>query len=109
MAALTLVSGTQTLLHNDRPNRRRLVIQALSTIVITGNTGRVHIGYGFQPQGTAGNPAGGDILTQGAYVDKNEELGTLGPAHKRQVWALAQGSDMVIDVIEEVSEEEEKK
>ena len=101
MATRTLTSGVPTMILNPNAQRRRLVIQVLSTNVVAGNTGRVHLGYDFQPQTAAGNPAGGDILTQGAYVDKNEGVGTLAPAHKGQVWANAQVTDMVIDVAED--------
>ena len=79
MATRTLTSGVPTLVLNPNAQRRRLVIQVLSTNIVAGNTGRVHLGYDFQPQTAAGNPAGGDILTQGAFVDKNEGVGTLAP------------------------------
>jgi len=104
MATVTFTADVYTLALNPNAKRRRLLIQMLASAIASGNTGRVHIGYGQQPQVIVGDPASGDVLTQGSYVDKNEEQGTMGPANKLSVWIRPVTDSATLEIAEEITD-----
>ena len=78
----------------------------LPTGVNAGNTGRVHVGAGFQPVATVGHPAAGEILIQSSVIDEPYGNYPLPEKYKKQIWAIASADDQEIIYDEEVNENE---
>ena len=104
MPLIVLPDQIQFKLLDPNPKRKRLLIQMRSSIVDANNTGNIKIGYNFQPNTADTNPTTGEMLTQGAYVDKNEKLGTMPPAGKGQIWLYASAASQSIDYEEDASD-----
>ena len=104
MITVVLPTTTQFLLLNPNTKRKRLLIQMRSTIVDANNVGNVKVAYNNQPNTGDANPTTGDMLTQGAYVDKNEVQGTMPPAGKGAIWLFSSVANQSVDYEEVISE-----
>ena len=101
MATITLAANTPTLLLNENPKRKRLRLQMLAADLDANNVGRIHIGFGFQPQAVVGNPAAGEILVPSASIDEPPSGAELTPDRKKAIWANSSVANQTITVEEE--------
>ena len=101
MATINLTSTAATQILNENPKRTRLRIQMLPFDVDAGNTGRIHVGFGFQPIAVVGHVAQGEVLLQGAAIDEPPVSGKLSPDRKRIIWATSSQNNQSINVEEE--------
>ncbi len=100
---IVILTNTEpTLLLNPNPNRRRLMLQMQAQVVDANNTGRIHIGKGFQPVATVGHASQGIVLTQGAYEAENKEFPEDERPFKGAIWATSSQNTQSIRIDEEV-------
>lgn len=98
------IGTSPILIANQKDIRRSIVITMLPTSVETGNTGRVHIGKGFPPTTTLGDPSQGDILIQGSQITEQEQFDKDPSVHKGQWWATASIANQILTVDEVLKE-----
>jgi len=98
------IGTTPVLIANQKNIRRSIVITMLPTSVETGNTGRIHIGKGFPPTTTLGDPSQGDILIQGTQITEQEQFLNDPSVHKGQWWATASAAGQILTVDEVLKE-----
>ena len=103
MSILT-IGTSPTLILNPNEKRKKLAIQMQSTNVDAANTGRVHIGFDFQPNATVGHPSQGEILIQGSGIEEPVTGITLDKKYKQAIWATASASNQSITIEEEITE-----
>lgn len=100
------VGTTPTLLLNPNRKRNFWSVTFLPTDIVSGNTGRVHVGKGYQPVATVGSPQQGEILLQGGEVGDEAKYRGDTSVFKGQVWAVASAADQVVEVNEALDESE---
>lgn len=93
-----------TLLLNANPKRKRLTIQMQPSSVDANNTGRVHLGYGFQPTATVNHASQGEILIQSSAIEEPQGQALIANKYKGAIWATASAANQSLVVEEEVSE-----
>lgn len=96
------IGTTPILLLNSNPNRTFWSVTFLPTDIETGNTGRVHIGKGYQPVATVGSPAQGEILLQGGETGDEAKFENDTSVFKGAVWATASTSGQIVEVNEAI-------
>ena len=101
MATIILAANTPTLLLNENPKRKRLRLQMLAADLDANNVGRIHIGFGFQPQAVVGNPAAGEILVPSASMDEPPAGAEISPDRKKAIWANSSVANQTMTVEEE--------
>lgn len=72
-----------------------------STGIQAGNTGRVHLGRGFVPNSTVGDPNSGDILVQGSEMSEVKEY-EKDEIHRGEIWAIGSIAAQQISVEETI-------
>ena len=77
------------------------------TSIVAGNTGRVHLGFGFQPTAVVGHASQGFILLAAAILEEPVTEAKIAGYFKNSVWAIASAADQDI-MVEEYTEEEQK-
>lgn len=102
--SIIIIGTLPTLLFNANPKRTKLKIQMQAQSVDANNTGRVHLGYGFQAVATVGHASQGDILIQTAAIEEPAGGGTIDTKYKRSVWATASAANQSLIIEEEVEE-----
>lgn len=70
-----------------------------STGIAAGNTGRVHIGRGFVPNSTVGDPNSGDILVQGSEMSESKSYPEEN-IHQAEIWLVASAAAQQVSVEE---------
>lgn len=104
MSLIILTNTRPTLLLNDNPKRKGLKIQMQPSSIDGGNTGRIHIGRGFQPVATVNHAAQGEILIQGSYIDNPKGGEELDAAEKKAIWATSSIDNQSLTVEELLQE-----
>lgn len=104
MARVILSTTNPTLLLNPNKSRRYLLIQMLATSVAAGNTGRVHIGRGFQPVATVGHELQGEILIQSAAIEEKKQVAQDPLPFKGPIWATSSATNQELEVQEFLEE-----
>ena len=104
MPLILLTDTNPRLLLNANPRRKRLEIQMPSTVVNAGNTGRIHIGLGFQPETNVESTNSGEQLARGSAINE-PQLGTLAEKYKQSVWARSTIANQTLVYSEEVEPE----
>ncbi len=93
-----------TLLLNANPLRRRLFLQMQPINVDATNDERIHIGKGFQPSSSVGNPNQGEVLLPGSAIEEMKGFeGDIRP-YKGPIWATSSKQNQTMIVEEEVEE-----
>jgi len=77
------------------------MIQMQPTDVDPNNTGKVYIGFGFQPIATAGHASQGEVLIQSSVIDEPKGGEILNEKYKKPVWATADANNQTLIVEEE--------
>ena len=95
------IGSDPVLIANSSENRVSIAITMLPSSIEPGNTGRVHIGRGFPPSATLGDPNQGDILIQGQQIIEQEQFPNDPSVFKGQWWAIASIGNQVL-VVDEV-------
>lgn len=72
--------------------------------VDSNNTGRVHIGKGFQPNISVGDPNQGEVLIQSAYIEEIKEFEADLKPYKGPIWGRSSANNQTILLEEETSE-----
>lgn len=101
---IILVGTTSVLLLDSNPKRKRYTIQMQATQVDAANTGRVHIGKGYQPVATVGHNAQGEVLIQSAITEEYKEFEGDHKPYKGPIWAIASAASQSL-IIEEITED----
>lgn len=101
---INLDTTRPTLLLNANPLRLKLFLQMQPINVDNGNSGRIHIGKGFQPNSTVGDPNQGEVLLAGAAIEEIKQFEGDTRPYKGPIWATSSTANQTL-VIEEVIEE----
>lgn len=101
---IVLTTTNPTLLLNANPKRRRLNIQMQATDVDTNNTGRIHLGFGFQPTAAVNHQSQGDVLIQSAAIEEPTGNLPIANRYKGAIWATSSQANQSLVVEEEVEE-----
>lgn len=96
------VGTTPIIIGNVNSKRKYWDILFLASAIEPGNVGRVHIGKGFPPSATLGDPNQGDVLLAGDGITDKESYANDPSVFKGQWWAVASQADQII-VVDEVS------
>jgi len=99
-----LTTTKPTLLLNANPLRKRFMIQMQPSSVDSNNTGRIHIGKGFQPVATVGHPSQGEVLIQSAVIEEYKRYKEDTLPYKGPIWAVSSKANQTLIVEEEVEE-----
>lgn len=105
---IKLALNIPTLLLNPNPWRKKFSIQMQIKSVDANNTGKIFIGIGKQPVAVVGHASQGEVLMQGAVMEKPRTGETLRPFEQMTIWAISDTANQTI-VIEEIIEEPELK
>lgn len=105
MSLIKLTANKPTLLLDPNPRRKKVLIQMQAKAVDSNNTGKVYVGFGFQPVAIVGNPNQGEVLIQSAYIEKPRTGEKLEEREKDAVWATSDTDNQTLIVEEEVEEE----
>lgn len=100
---IILTTTNPTLLLNANPKRTRLSIQMQPSSIDAGNTGRIHLGYGFQPVATVNHASQGEILIQSSSIEEPQRDVPLSEKYKGAIWATSSAANQSLTVEEEVS------
>lgn len=100
MSVIVLTSTNPTLLLNANEKRTKVLIQMQASNVDANNTGRVHLGRGYQPIATVGHPSQGDVLLQGSGIEEPSADKPLDSSWKKSIWATASAINQSLTVEE---------
>ncbi len=92
------------LIFNPNPKRKRFFIQMQPSQVDVNNTGRIHIGKGFQPVTTVGHNNQGEILIQSATIEEKKEFEGDTKPFKGALWGTSSVANQSIIFEEEIEE-----
>ena len=104
---LRLVGTIAVLLKNANPKRTKFRVTMQPTSIDAGNTGRVHLGFGFQPTATVGHASQGFILIAATILEEPVGERVIEAYFKQSVWAIASAADQSV-IVEEYTEEAPK-
>jgi len=96
------IGTSPEIIANQNDKRASLSITMLPTSIEAGNTGRIHVGKGFPPSSTLGDPNQGDPLIQGEQVQEQEQFPDDPSLHKGQWWAVASIASQIL-IVDEVT------
>lgn len=101
MAQRRYVIGTEpVVVANANPRRSFVSVIFLPTDIEAGNTGRVHVGKGFPPTATVGDPTQGDILQQGGEFRDEEKYEGDTSVFRGMLFARASAANQIVVVDE---------
>lgn len=102
---IILTTTRPTLILNENPKRKRIMIQMQPFDVDGNNTGLIHIGTGFQPVATVGHPSQGEILLQAGAIVEPAAGEKISERFKRTIWATSSLANQTLTVEEETNNE----
>lgn len=100
--ALVSVGTTPKLLLNSSAARKRVKIQMQPSSIDSANTGKVFVAAGHQPVATVGHNLQGEILIQGAAINRPEAGEELQEEWKLNIWAVSDTASQSLIVEEEL-------
>ena len=98
---VTFADTNPRLVLDANPKRVKLDIQMEAQSVNASNSGRVHIGFSFQPIATVGHTQQGLILVQASGILEPSTDRPLSDLYKGAVWATSSAASQTIVVEEE--------
>ena len=78
------------------------MIQMQPEAVDAANSGRVHIGKGFQPVATVGDSGQGEILIQAAAIEEQKGFEGDAKPYKGDIWGTASAASQSLIVDEQI-------
>lgn len=80
------------------------MIQMQPSSVDGNNTGRVHLGKGYQPVATVGDANQGEVLIQSGVMEEFKRYKGDTLPYKGPIWATSSKANQTLIVIEETKE-----